>query len=96
MAVPEFTSNEAEIYYEVRGEGKPILFTHGASWNHMQWEKQVEYFSKEYQVITWDVRGHGYSSLPKREVNSEEFSEDLITLMNELHLKKAAICALFR
>jgi 3-oxoadipate enol-lactonase len=76
--MPELLSNEAKLYYDVRGEGFPIIFTHGASWNHLQWKKQVEFFKDKFKVITWDVRGHGYSTLPDGPVNSEDFSSDLI------------------
>lgn len=40
---------------------KCIVFTHGLTANHTMFEKQVEYFSKEYTVITWDVPLHGES-----------------------------------
>lgn len=90
----EFKRNGATLFYEVSGEGSPIIFTHGASWNHYQWNKQVEYFKSDYKVIVWDVRGHGYSSLPEGPVDSEEFSADLIALMDHLSLKDAVLCGL--
>jgi plasmid stabilization system protein ParE len=89
--MPELLSNEAKLYYDVRGEGFPIIFTHGASWNHLQWKKQVEFFKDKFKVITWDVRGHGYSTLPDGPVNSEDFSSDLIALMDHLKLDKAIL-----
>jgi 3-oxoadipate enol-lactonase len=46
------------------------------------------------KVITWDVRGHGYSTLPDGPVNSEDFSSDLIALMDHLKLDKAILCGL--
>lgn len=90
----KFRGNGVTLFYEVKGEGTPIIFTHGASWNHEQWEKQVNFFSKEYQVITWDVRGHGYSTLPSGPVDSEDFSRDLIALMDHLNIEDAIICGL--
>lgn len=90
----ELISNKAKLYYEVKGEGFPIIFTHGASWNHMQWNKQVEFFKDKYMVITWDVRGHGYSTLSDGPVNSEDFCSDLIALMDHLKLDQAILCGL--
>lgn len=92
--MPKFTSNNVKLYYEVKGDGKPIVFTHGASWNHKQWKPQVEYFAKFYKTIVWDVRGHGYSSLPKGNVKSEDFSKDLIALLDHLGIEKAILCGL--
>ncbi|MDO7786204.1 alpha/beta fold hydrolase [Desulforamulus aquiferis] len=94
MQIPYFNSNNSTLYYEISGEGYPILFTHGASWNHFQWKNQVNYFKNYNMVITWDVRGHGYSSLPEGPVDSEDFSADLITLMDHLNVKEAILCGL--
>ncbi|MFJ7738764.1 alpha/beta fold hydrolase [Lysinibacillus sp. NPDC097287] len=92
--IPKCTVNNVDIYYEIKGKGEPLIFTHGASWDHKQWDKQVDYFSKYYKTITWDVRGHGASSLPKGKLYAEDFSKDLIGLMNHLQIKKANLCGL--
>lgn len=42
-------------------DAKCIVFSHGLTANHTMFEKQVEYFSKEYTVVTWDVPLHGES-----------------------------------
>ncbi len=86
--------NNVKLYYEVRGTGQPIVFTHGASFNHKQWEKQVDYFSQFYQTVVWDVRGHGYSTLPAGKVNSNDFSKDLNGLLDHLEIKSAVLCGL--
>ncbi|GIN91919.1 hypothetical protein J6TS1_49800 [Siminovitchia terrae] len=72
--MPKVKINNVELYYEVKGSGDAIVFTHGASWDHRQWEPQIDELSKRYKNITWDVRGHGQSSLPKGKVDSEDFS----------------------
>lgn len=92
MAICEV--NGVKLYYEVKGAGRPIVFTHGASWNHQQWEEQVDYFAEFYQTIVWDVRGHGYSTLSEGKVDSEDFSRDLIGLLDHLGLESAILCGL--
>ncbi|MDV2884810.1 alpha/beta hydrolase [Alkalihalophilus pseudofirmus] len=92
--MPKLSVNNTEIYYEVKGVGEPLVFTHGASWNHKQWKQQVDYFSERYQTIIWDVRGHGSSSLPSGKVDSEDFSKDLINLLKHLGIEKANLCGL--
>ena len=92
--MPKVLINNAEIYYEVKGQGSPILFTHGASLNHKFWKPQVDYFSQCYKVITWDIRGHGYSSLPDGEINSSDFRLDLIGILDLLEIKSATLCGL--
>ncbi len=92
--MPTCEVNNVKLYYEVQGNGQPIVFTHGASWNHKQWEHQVDYFSSLYQTVVWDVRGHGYSTLPAGEVDSNEFSQDLIGLLDHLGIRSAVLCGL--
>ncbi|WP_298830791.1 alpha/beta hydrolase [uncultured Planococcus sp.] len=92
--MPHIKIKNVELHYEVEGSGEAILFTHGASWNHRQWKPQVEELSKHYKTITWDVRGHGKSSLPKGKVDSEDFTKDLVGLLDHLGVKQAHLCGL--
>ncbi|MBB6448514.1 pimeloyl-ACP methyl ester carboxylesterase [Geomicrobium halophilum] len=90
--MPYYSVNGTDIYYSMRGKGPALIFTHGASWNHEQWVNQVKYFSKGYKVIVWDLRGHGYSSLPQGRVGHSSFSRDLIALLDHLQVEKAILC----
>src|SRR5690625_3956561 len=92
--MPICETNNVKLYYEVRGTGLPIVFTHGASWNHKQWDSQLNYFSSLHQVVVWDVRGHGYSTLPAGKVDSDDFSRDLIGLLDHLGIESAILCGL--
>jgi 3-oxoadipate enol-lactonase len=93
--MPELMRDDkTRLYYEVQGEGETVVFTHGASWNHQQWRPQVEYFSASYQTVVWDVRGHGYSTLPEGPVDAEDFNRDLIALLDHLQVEQAALCGL--
>lgn len=92
--MPYFQSNRSKLYYEEHGNGPPLLLTHGASLDHRMWESQVERFGKSRRVITWDVRGHGRSSLPPGPVNPDLFSQDLIALLDTLGIENAILCGL--
>jgi len=50
------------IYYEVRGEGEPLVLIYGIACPMNHWHHQIEYFSKSYKVITFDLRGHQKSN----------------------------------
>ncbi len=53
------------VYYEVHGEGTPLLLTHGYSSTSGMWRGQIDDFTKAgYKLILWDMRGHGRSSYP--------------------------------
>ncbi len=92
--MPTFISNKASLYYEMHGDGPALVFTHGASWDHRQWQPQVEHFRQSYRVIVWDVRGHGQSSLPPGPVDPDVFSHDLVNLLDQLGIEKAVLAGL--
>ena len=52
------------LYYEVEGEGEPLVFAHGVGGNHAHWFNQIAYFSRHYQTIVFDHRGFGNSRDP--------------------------------
>jgi len=53
-----------KIYYEVHGEGPPLLLTHGYSSTSAMWHGQVDALAKDHKLILWDMRGHGQSDYP--------------------------------
>ena len=83
--------NHGQIYYETVGAGEPIVFIHGFTLDHTMWRFQVESFSKEYQVVTYDARGFGKSSLPNAPY---DHVADLDALLKHLDVKQAHIVGL--
>ncbi len=92
--MPYFENQGARLYYEENGQGKPLIFLHGATWDIRQWKTQIDFFSKEYRVITLDARGHGKSSLPPGKVSPNVFWQDVIAMMDYLDVPSAVICGL--
>ncbi|MBC8054221.1 MAG: class A beta-lactamase-related serine hydrolase [Sphingobacteriaceae bacterium] len=84
---------DAKLYYEEAGKGIPVIFIHGHSFDHTEWEPQFFEFAKKYRTIRYDLRGYGQSSMP---VEGKEFlhAEDLFQLMNKLGIKKAHLVGL--
>ncbi|MCU0474330.1 MAG: alpha/beta hydrolase [Bacteroidales bacterium] len=81
--------NGTSLYYEITGEGTPIVFLHGFTCDHRNWDSQVKYFSKKYRVITYDARGHGQSSMPDTVPYS--YTDDLASLMDYLKIEKSVV-----
>ena len=57
--MPKIRIRDIEMHYEETGHGTPLLLIHGLGSSARDWERQVPYFSKNYRVISIDVRGHG-------------------------------------
>lgn len=83
----------AQLYYEELGSGVPVIFIHGHSFDHSEWDPQFFEFAKKYRVIRYDCRGYGYSDKPKEDL-AFLHAEDLLKLMNKLKIKKAHLVGL--
>lgn len=79
------------IYYEVRGEGEPLILVYGIACLINHWHHQIAYFSKKYQVISFDLRGHQKSNpvADLNQLNMDALAKDIQALMSHLKLKKA-------
>jgi pimeloyl-ACP methyl ester carboxylesterase len=62
--MPKLDRGGVNIYYEVHGNGPPLLLTHGYSSTSAMWQGQVRALSKRHTLILWDMRGHGQSDYP--------------------------------
>jgi long-chain acyl-CoA synthetase len=68
------------------GAEKTIVFVHGYAGCAETWEYQINYFSREFRVVTPDLRGHGQSDAPFTEYTMPELVEDLHTVVEELDI----------
>jgi pimeloyl-ACP methyl ester carboxylesterase len=83
--------NDINMYYEITGEGYPMVLIHGLSASNEGWISQVPAFSQKYTVVTMDLRGHGQSDKPEMAYSIELFSNDIVALMDHLEIKQAII-----
>jgi pimeloyl-ACP methyl ester carboxylesterase len=88
-----FTSfDNTKIYYEVRGEGKPVILIHGFSNTGSSWTSAAIYdqlLQAGFKVITPDLRGNGRSDKPHtpEAYGKDAEARDIIALMNHLQFK---------
>jgi pimeloyl-ACP methyl ester carboxylesterase len=86
-------SNDQDITLKVviEGVGKPLLFVHGWAASQRFWKHQVAYFSKKFQVITYDLRGHGDSDKPKKGYRVSDHVQDLCEIIDGLGIKEPVL-----
>ena len=92
--MPQLKLSDLSIYYEVNGEGEPILLLHGLGSSLRDWEQQIPVFAQHYQVIACDVRGHGRSSKPPGPYSIPQFTADVVELLRHLQVQDAHILGL--
>ena len=64
----------------------PIVLIHGVGLNHTIWEPQIDYFDNT--VLAYDILGHGKTPLNKNIISFDDFSDQLLNLINELKFEK--------
>jgi len=79
-------AGDITINYKISGKGDPIVFIHGLGSSIRDWEFQVAFFSKDYKVVVYDVRGHGDSDKPSGPYSVPQFSFDAAMLIKKLDL----------
>ena len=91
--MPVCETNGININYQVYGEGFPLVLSHPFSGSLEFWAALIQALPSGYQVIAYDVRGHGLSSAPAGEENYtlDTLVEDLYNLLKHLNIDKAYI-----
>jgi pimeloyl-ACP methyl ester carboxylesterase len=90
-----FDSADVPIAYSVAGTGEPVVLIHGLySSADINWQKPgtVKLLAERYQVVAFDLRGHGSSGKPTEDdAYGLAMVEDVTRLLDHLHIKKAHI-----
>ncbi len=77
-----------KLYYEVAGEGEPLVLAHAGFVDSRMWDDQWQVFSQHFRVIRFDLRGFGKSDPSETPVTRRD---DLYRLLKHLNLKRAAL-----
>ena len=86
-----FEHDGVRLYYEVYGQGPPLLLIHGNGANIWSMKHQIAYFSQHYQVIAMDSRDHGRSGDAKDALTFEAMADDQVALLDYLHAGPALV-----
>lgn len=80
------TVNGIKMYYEIYGEGSPLLLLHGNGGSIKGHTGRIEYFKSKYKVIAVDSRAHGKTQDPGGELTYEKMTADINALLDELKI----------
>jgi pimeloyl-ACP methyl ester carboxylesterase len=83
--------NGADIYYEIYGEGEPLLLLHGNNESIRSFGYQIDEFRKHYKVIAVDSRGQGKSTQDKQKLTYDLFASDMNLLLDQLKIDSVNI-----
>jgi pimeloyl-ACP methyl ester carboxylesterase len=91
MNMPKMKINDIELYYEVHGEGTPLVLISGLGYPMWQWHLMMPYLEKHFQVITFDNRGVGQSDKPAGPYTASMLAKDTVELLDALNIDKATV-----
>jgi 3-oxoadipate enol-lactonase len=84
MAIAEV--NGQRLYYEVHGEGEPLLCVAGLTCDTMVWIPQVQAFAESHRTVIFDNRDAGQSSMAEGDYEIADMARDALALADELEL----------
>src|SRR5215467_11841556 len=84
--------NGIKIYYEVYGEGNPLVLLHGAFYTiDLNWSQLIPELSKTRKVIAVEMQGHGHSPFSDRKLSITSLASDIEKLMDYLKIDSADV-----
>lgn len=89
--MPKQKANGIEIYYEIHGQGEPLILIMGLRRNAEWWYRQIPDLSKHFKVLVFDNCGAGRTDKPVMDYFIRLFADDTAGLMEALDIKKAHI-----
>ena len=81
------TASGTFYVFNKKEQSIPIVFIHGVGLTYEIWQPQLDFF-KDHSNLSYDILGHGKSSLTKQNISFDDFSEQLIDLIDELKIEK--------
>ena len=84
--------NGIKVYYEVYGDGKPLVLLHGAFYTiQMNWGQLIPELSKTRKVIAIELQGHGHTPFSDRKLDLATLASDVEGVMNYLKVDSADV-----
>ena len=89
--MPTVTVNGVRLYYELTGDGPPLVLVHGSWGDGASWNLVLPALAQHFRVLVYDRRGHSRSERPRTQGSTEEDVDDLAALIGHLGLSPAHV-----
>jgi pimeloyl-ACP methyl ester carboxylesterase len=86
--------NGTSLYYQVAGEGHPLVLNHGGLVDNHLWDDQFDEFAQHFKVIRYDIRGFGDSGTLKKGMEPYSMERDLYSLLQFLGIERSYVLGL--
>ena len=89
--MPKVKVNDIRMYYEIHGQGEPLVLIMGLGANTSDWEMQIPTFSRQYKVVAMDNRDCGRTDKVATPYTMETLADDTAGLMEALAISSAHV-----
>ncbi len=91
--MPFVRANDINMYYEIHGEGEPVVLIAGLNSDHTLYQRMglISLLAESYQVIAFDNRGVGQTDKPDIPYSIEMMADDTAGLLDALGIEHAHI-----
>ena len=89
--MPYVKINDIQMYYEIHGDGEPLVLIVGLGTDISEWEGIIHWLAQKYQVLAFDNRGVGRTDKPDIHYSIEMMADDTAGLMQTLGIQQAHI-----
>ena len=83
--------DNAQLAWQQLGEGPDLILVHGLATNRAFWFGHAMRLSQQFRVTLFDLRGHGYSSMPDSGYDIRRLGADILGVMDRLAISRAAL-----
>jgi len=87
--MPQITSDDADIFFEVLGSGPPVVLLHPFPANRDLWKPAAQALVSHYRVILPDLRGHGDSGIGEGPASMEKHAADIARVLDRQEVRRA-------
>lgn len=89
FSMPFTKANDLNIYYEIHGQGSPLILIEGLAQHHLSWKDFIKPLAKHFKVIVFDNRGCGETEVSEFPYSIKMMADDVSALMENLHIESA-------
>lgn len=89
--MPYANRDNVSLYYEVHGEGEPLLLIMGLGYNSLSWHRTLPALAQHFKVIVFDNRGVGKSCKPEQIYSIEMMAEDAKAVLDAVSVESAHV-----
>ncbi|WP_242637911.1 MULTISPECIES: alpha/beta hydrolase [Bacillaceae] len=89
--MPFVNHENIRLYYEIHGQGEPLLLIMGLGYHSLSWHRTLPALAKHFQVIVFDNRGVGKSSMPEKPYSIEIMANDARAVLDAASVKSAHV-----